>query len=296
MSASIPQIVGKQVRVVNWGVRDLGVRESQPPIKALPDEIFGLIMKWLLPVKPKVCGACKTPCVKPNLMKSSGRLAGSIKRANYCNACWCSRLKCAPFIKIKDHFTDELTKHLYPTDTVIKSELQKRSNKITGEWRLITNGKWLFDTHKQRKTQEKVVFYERLLSEGIKIHGTEMVRILKRQKDLANAPMRTEILSKALAKRFANNQVSYEYFIRVVRKFECHYYAESEMTAILKKWDQIDSIKVLTHNRSSNGVIKWMTNKESVWMFTPVNGGNNYKCFEFCGYWNSTTHSLDYEC
>ena len=28
----------------------------------------------------------------------------------------------------------------------------------------------------------------------------------------------------------------------------------------------------------------------------PVNGGNNNKCFEFSGYWNSTTHSLDYEC
>ena len=57
MSASIPQIVGKQVRVMN--------------IKALPDEIFGLIKQWLLPVKPKVCGECEASCAKTHIMKSS---------------------------------------------------------------------------------------------------------------------------------------------------------------------------------------------------------------------------------
>ena len=281
MSASIPQIVGKQVRVVY--------------IKALPDEIFGLIKQWLLPVKPKKCAACNTPCVKPHLMKNLDTTHSLIKRANYCNTCWCSKLKCPSFDKIKDHFTDELTKHLYPTDTVIKSELKRRSNKIAGEWRLITKGKWLFDTHKLRKTQEKTVFYKRLLNKGILLHVSEMVRKVNITKDLANAQMRKEILRKALAKRFSESRVSYKYFAAVLHEISCHLYGESEMTAILAKWTQIDNIKQLTHIRSTHGANRWMTDKDFVLMFD-LNVCIKNKRFEFCGYWNSITHKIEYKC
>jgi hypothetical protein len=273
------QIVVKQVRVV----------------KALPDEIFSLIKEWLLPVKPKECAACKTPCVKPHLMKALDTTHSSIKRGNYCNTCWCSRLIYPSFDKIKDHFTEELTKNLYPTDTVIKSELKKRSNKIAGEWRLITKGKWLFDTHKLRKTQEKAMFYERLLNKGIQLHVSEMVRKVNRTKDLANAPMRKEILSKALAKRFSEGRVSYEYFTAVLREISWHLYGESEMISVLEKWAQIDNIKHLTNIKGTNGIKRWRTNQEGVLMFDiKVIKQNN--CFEFCGYWNSTTRKLEYKC
>lgn len=280
MSAAIKTIVQKQVRVMN--------------IKALPDEIFGLIKQWLLPVKPKVCGECETSCAKTHIMKSLSQNHSSIKIGNYCNMCWCSRLTHPSFEKIKDRFTVELTKHLYPTDTIIKTELKQRSNKIKGEWRLITNGKWLFDTHKQRKTQEKVVFYERLLNEGIKLFVAEMVKTVKRTTDLANAPMRRTILTKALAKRFGKSRVSYEYFTYVLREISSHLYGESEMTAVLEKWKQIDSIKKLTHTKYINGVKTWSTNMEGgVLMF---NLKKINKRLEFCGYWNSTMRKLEYNC
>ena len=296
--SSVSKIVVIKVSVVDLCVLppvvDLCVLPSVDDIKALPDEIMYLIKQWLLPVKPKVCGLCKMTCLKPHLMKSHGPLVGLIKRRNYCNMCWCSRLKCMPFIKIKEHFTDELSKHLYPMDTVIKAELKKRSNKIAGEWRLITNGKLLFSAHKQRKTQEKVVFYERLLDEGINYHSHQMVKRVKRERDLENAPMRKEILSKALAKRFANNQVSYEYFYHVMKQLKWLRYGESEMTAILEKWNQINSITKFTHTRAGPGGKTWFTNEEAVLMFEKI--VNKDKCYEFCGYWNTTTLILEYKC
>jgi hypothetical protein len=188
-----------------------------------------------------------------------------------------------------------LTKNLYPTDTAINTELQKRSTKIEREWRLITKGKWLFDAHRVRKTQEKVVFYERLLNEGIKCHVAEMVKTVKETKDLKNAPMRRRILTKALAKRFGKSRISYEYFTYVLRKIDSHVYKESEMTAILEKWAQIDSIKQLTHIKSTNGVKTWYTDKDLVLMFD-LNVFDKNKRFEFCGYWNSITRKLEYKC
>ena len=94
-------------------------------IKALPDEIMRVIYSFALPVKPKVCDVCKTPCVKTHLLKSiTGHLdRSSIIKGNLCNTCWCSRINYATIIKY--NFLEKLEKHLYPTDTVIKEELKK---------------------------------------------------------------------------------------------------------------------------------------------------------------------------
>ena len=262
-------------------------------IRALPDEIMRVIFSFALPVKPKVCDVCKTPCVKPHLMKSiTGHLdRSSIIKGHLCNTCWCSRINYATIIK--DHFLEKLETHLYPTDTVIKEELKKRANKIAGEWRLITKGKWLFEKHKQKKTQEKAVFYELLLTEGIKLYCKDMVRSIAKQKDLVKEPLRKIILSKALALRFGEGRVSNEYFTRILRSIDYHYFQESEMVWVLANWKRVDEVKLLRFTCSVGGVVKWRTDEFCKLMFDAEAYNQNGR-MEFCGYKNFGTNEIEY--
>ena len=50
MNASINQIKTKQVKVL-----------------ALPDEVFGLIKQWFLPVKPNLCYNCNINCTENDI-------------------------------------------------------------------------------------------------------------------------------------------------------------------------------------------------------------------------------------
>ena len=263
-------------------------------IKALPDEIMRVIYSFALPVKPKVCDVCKTPCVKTHLLKSiTGHLdRSSIIKGNLCNTCWCSRINYATIIKY--NFLEKLEKHLYPTDTVIKEELKKRANKIAGEWRLIFKGKWLFEKHKQKKTQEKAVFYERLLTEGIKLHCKHMVRSIAKNKDLIKEPLRKIVLNKALALRFAEGRVSNEYFTRILRAIDYHYFQEKEMVSILANWKRVDEVKTLGFTYSVKQVVKWRTDETGILLFDAEVYKKN-RHMEFCGYKNLVTNEIEYK-
>ena len=62
MNASINQIKTKQVKVL-----------------ALPDEVFGLIKQWVLPVKPNLCYNCNINCTENDihLIKDAPIVPGS---------------------------------------------------------------------------------------------------------------------------------------------------------------------------------------------------------------------------
>ena len=167
MNASINQIKTKQVKVL-----------------ALPDEVFGLIKQWVLPVKPNLCYNCNINCTENDihLIKLLSVYTHKITRNYYCNECFCSYMSLSYWNDdvhyvnchnyktkiIKNYFKKVLELELYPINTDIKQEQTKRNNKISGEWRLVMSAKFLNKNHKIRKTQEKAILYERLLSEGIK--------------------------------------------------------------------------------------------------------------------------------
>jgi len=264
-------------------------------IKALPDEIFGLIKEWVLPVKPRVCIVCREE-KEVHLIKTMSNNNLSLKREYYCSKCWCFQLKWLTsnysLNSAESYFCKEINNHLYPTESESVEETEKRRKKVKGEWNAIINNKYLFKEHKQRKTREKVAFYEGVINKCIKKRVNLMVDSINHRKDSLLEPHRKELLVRTLSKMLGQRQVSYDYFTKMMQFLTNRYITESIMKTTLFNFGEISSITKLNYRTKDH---KWSTDsKQGPRRF-------NYEAYkkegrvEFCGYWNFTTNKLEYQ-